>query len=47
MKRVCNGAIGTGSSLRDAVGRERGSLTKVVAGDVWPEGGEQGWDVTD
>lgn len=45
MKRVCNGAISTGSSFKMAVGRERGSLTSVVAEVVLPEGGEDGCGV--
>lgn len=47
MKRVCKGAMRTGSSLRDAVGRDRGSLIRVAAEEVVPDGGEAGWGVID
>ena len=47
MKRVCNGAMRMGSSLREAVGRERGSLSSVVADEVVPDGGEEGWGVVE
>lgn len=45
---MCNGAVKTGSSLRAAVVRDRGSSTNVVAEEVCPEdpgGGEEGWGV--
>lgn len=45
MKRVCRGAISTGSSFKDAVGRDRGSSTSVVAVEILPEGGEEGCGV--
>jgi len=48
MNRVCSGATRTGSNFRDAVARDMGSSTNVVAEDVFPEDpglGEEGWDV--